>query len=151
MLTKLSTKDSKWRNFALSICKDKLLADDLVQDMYMYFSDKNKEVKDYYVCRTIYSLFIDHIRNKKKRKESSIEMFFNITDNTRIFEPNDKEQEALDAFSKLKKNQKELLLEHHVSGKSLRNIQKDFPLINYGYAYRQIKEGEQYIKNKTNG
>ena len=150
MLAELSKKDSKWRNFAFSICKDSLLADDLVQDMYIYFSNKDKDVNDYYVCRKIYGLFIDYTR--KQKGDISLDLFFNVVDNkNNTFEPNDKQQAALDAFRKLWVVQQELLLEHHVGDKSLRDIQKDFPLINYGYAYRQIKEGEQYIKNKTNG
>jgi len=149
MLIELSKKDSKWRGFALSICKDKLLADDLVQDMYIYFSDKDKQATDYYVCRKIYGLFIDYIR--KQKEDISIEYLFYLKDDNKVFEPNDEEQIVLDAFNELSFVPSELMLEHYVSEKSLRDIQKDFPLINYGYAYRKIKEAKEYIKLKTNG
>ncbi len=149
MLIELSKKDSKWRNFALSICKDKLLADDLVQDMYIYFSNKDKQVNDYYVCRKIYGLFIDYIR--KQKEDVRIECLFYLKDNSNTFEPNDDEEIILNAFNELPFVQSELMLEHYVSERSLRDIQKEFPLINYGFAYRQIKEGKEYIKSKTNG
>ena len=148
MLQKLSQKDSKWRNFARSICKDRELADDLVQEMYIYFSDKDKQVNDYYVQRKIYSLFIDTVR--KDKGDISLDLLFYIEDDNYTFELNDIEQEAMNAFNELEFVPHELMKEHYIEGKSLRTIQKEYPLINYGFAYRQIKEAKEYIMNKIN-
>ena len=35
ILKELSSNDKKWRKIAYGICKDKQLADDLVQDAYL--------------------------------------------------------------------------------------------------------------------
>ena len=63
MLEILSKKDKQWRQFALYICRDKQLADDIVNDMYLKLYEKTN-INDYYVFRTIKSIFIDY-----KRKE----------------------------------------------------------------------------------
>lgn len=64
MLTELSKKDKQWRKFAVYICKDKYLADDIVNDMYLKLHDK-KNINDWYVCMTIKSIFLDYIKQQK--------------------------------------------------------------------------------------
>lgn len=146
MLEKLCKQDKTWREIAFNICKDSLLADDLVQEMYIYFSNKDYEVNNYYVYKKLYGLFIDHIR--KQSKTVSVDSLFYLQDETRVFEPTDEEQELLEAYENLDKTQKELIAEHYINEKSLRQIQKEYPLINYGYAYRKIKEGKEIIKKR---
>ncbi len=47
ILESLSKKDKYWRQIAFNICKDKSLADDLVQEMYLrrYENDRGQQVK----------------------------------------------------------------------------------------------------------
>ena len=66
MINKIVLKDSYWRTLALSICNDKMLADDIVQEMYLKLFHIDKEVNDAYVYRTIYTLYIDYLRKSKK-------------------------------------------------------------------------------------
>ena len=92
ILTKLSKKDNKWRSIALSICKDKNLADDLVNDAYLKVKDY-KEVKDYMMVVVIRNLFYNHI---KKQKEISLSELHYLKAPDRIFEPDDYEKKILD-------------------------------------------------------
>jgi DNA-directed RNA polymerase specialized sigma24 family protein len=144
MLEELCKNDKLWRKIALEICRDTALADDLVQDMYIYFSDKKIKVNTFYVKRKIYGLFIDYIR--KQKDNISVENLFYLKDNDEPFEPTDEEYEILLRYNNLEYFEKELIAEHYINEKSLRDIQKDFPLINYGFAFRTIKEGKNKIK-----
>jgi RNA polymerase sigma factor (sigma-70 family) len=143
ILEELSKKDKEWRKAAYVICKDKMLADDLVQEMYFKLMNRTKW-NDYFVFITLRNLFLDHLR---KQKDIRIEELHYIEDRTEIFEPDDEEQKILDAFDKLDWVQKELLLER-ANGMSLRDIQKRYN-INYGYTYRETTKAKEVIlKNK---
>ena len=142
ILEELSKKDKEWRKAAYVICKDKMLADDLVQEMYFKLMNRTKW-NDYFVFITLRNLFLDHLR---KQKDIRLEELHYIEDRTEIFEPDDEEQKVLDAFDKLDWVQKELLLER-ANGMSLRDIQKRYN-INYGYTYRETTKAKDIIKNK---
>jgi hypothetical protein len=49
---------------ALYICKDKDFADDMVQDMYVYFSDKEGEFNDGYVYFALKDIFLMQVSKK---------------------------------------------------------------------------------------
>jgi len=49
MLEELCKRDKDWRRMAFHICKSKDIADDIVQDMYIKFSNYNKSLNEYYV------------------------------------------------------------------------------------------------------
>ena len=137
ILKKLSKEDARWRNVAFKMCKDEILCDDLVQEMYITIAEKKpKTVNSGYIYKILLNKFINHV---KEQKNISIEQFHYIECNARIFEPDDGEQMLIDKFSELSWRQQELILESY--DKSLRQIQEDFPMINYGYAYRQISDG----------
>lgn len=142
ILEELSKKDKEWRKAAYVICKDKMLADDLVQEMYFKLMNRTKW-NDYFVFITLRNLFLDHLR---KQKDIRLEELHYIEDRTEVFEPDDEEQKILDAFDKLDWVQKELLLER-ANGMSLRDIQKRYN-INYGYTYRETTKAKDIIKNK---
>ena len=142
ILDELSKKDKEWRKAAYVICKDKMLADDLVQEMYFKLMNRTKW-NDYFVFITLRNLFLDHLR---KQKDIRLEELHYIEDRTEVFEPDDEEQKILDAFDKLDWVQKELLLER-ANGMSLRDIQKRYN-INYGYTYRETTKAKDIIKNK---
>ncbi len=143
ILDELSKKDKEWRKAAYVICKDKMLADDLVQEMYFKLMNRTKW-NDYFVFITLRNLFLDHLR---KQKDVRLEELHYIEDRSEVFEPDDEEQKILDAFDKLDWVQKELLLER-ANGMSLRDIQKRYN-INYGYTYRETTKAKEVIlKNK---
>ena len=69
MLDELSKEDKRWRKIALYICKDKSLADDITNDMYIRLYDTGKKYSDInstYVYLTIKSLYLNHVRNNGK-------------------------------------------------------------------------------------
>ena len=71
MLEELSKKHDKWLSYALLICNDEDLAQDLVQEMYIKVHKKDK-VTNSYIYETIKNTFIDMVR-KKQHKNISIE------------------------------------------------------------------------------
>tara|TARA_R100001463_G_scaffold20745_2_gene50354 strand:+ start:2093 stop:2668 length:576 start_codon:yes stop_codon:yes gene_type:complete len=75
ILEELSKRNSEWLKIALSICKDKTLANDLVQEMYLriekYVKDPerittNDKISSLYIYVTIRNLYFKHQNNKKK-------------------------------------------------------------------------------------
>jgi DNA-directed RNA polymerase specialized sigma24 family protein len=92
MLKQLSLKDAYWRKIAYSICKDKMLADDIVSEMYIKLHDCKKTINDFYVIVTMKNIFLQEIKTKRT---TSIDLYPNITDEDRI-DFNDIEQEVLD-------------------------------------------------------
>lgn len=147
MLQELSEKNKIWLDFAKKLCNDYDLACDLVQEMYLYFNNKNKVVNNYYVFMKIKHLFFDYCKKQDRINNTSIENFHYLKDTDNSFEPNDKEQIVLDKYDRLNWLEKELIQEYYISEKSLRQIQKEYPHINYGYAYRVISNA----KAKLNG
>ncbi len=150
MLHLLSKRDKYWRGIAFNICKDKQLADDLVQTMYLKLSDYNiekfKKYKEHQQQKFIYnSIKFIYLDLKKKKEDARLEELYYVQDQTNTFEPDDLEQSYLEEFDKLNWVQQELLLES--LDRSLRDIQKMFN-INYGYTYRQVKEAKKTIRDK---
>lgn len=73
MLEILTKKNSEWMSMAMSICRDKNIAKDLVQDMYLrlnrYIDNpekimKNDEVNSFFVYITLRNLFYDYKKDK---------------------------------------------------------------------------------------
>jgi RNA polymerase sigma factor (sigma-70 family) len=131
MIEQLAKKDTLWRKIAFTICKDKMLADDLVQEMYLKCYDCKKEINDFYIVITIKNIFLDYLR--KSKLTTSIENYdFNFKDNKIEFD--DKEQEFI---SELKWYEKELL--EMSFDLSLRQIEKEVN-IHYKFTERILKK-----------
>lgn len=127
MLEKLAIKDKQWRQIAFKICKDKMLADDLVSEMYLKLANNKKEINDFYVIVTIKNLFLDHVKQKK---------LLPINDNFATdenFEPTDKEKHILDNIYWVAK---EYILMNETM--SIRKIAKELNT-DYSYIHRIIK------------
>lgn len=92
MLEQLAIKDKQWRQIAFKICKDKMLADDLVSEMYIKLANNTKNINDFYVIVTIKNLFLQYL---KSRKTVYIDNFHNLTTDSE-FEPDDKQKKVLD-------------------------------------------------------
>ena len=71
MLDELCKRDKEWRKMAFHICKNKDIADDIVQDMYMKFANYNKVLNDYYIFFALKSIFLDYLRKEKPKAELS--------------------------------------------------------------------------------
>ena len=146
MLKEISKKDSYWREKALLICNDKMLADDLVQDMYLYIykvktEHPDKTFTDWYIVKKIHNLFLDICR--KKNEPIPIESLFYLKDEAIKFEPTDYEQSLLDKAKELKWYKQELLEQSY--DKSLREISKEYQLVDYGFIHRNLENSRRQI------
>lgn len=140
MIEYISKKDNQWRSIALSICKDKMLADDIVQEMYIKVYDCQKEINDFYVIRIIRNLFLDHV---KAKKNVSINEFYHLEEKNNNFEPTDYELEIIKQCEKLPFLQNGLLKESY--DLSVRQISKKYKHIDYGLIHRELNKARQTI------
>lgn len=146
ILETLAKKDKYWRQVAFNISKDKTLADDLVQEMYLKIYrislKKELEINDYYVVRILLNTYLDYI--KQKKQNISIETIQDLESRCFNFEPTDKEKFILDNLTFLEKEI--LTLKQDVS---YHEIQRKFN-INYQFARRIVLEAQnKYGKKKT--
>jgi len=86
MLEELCKRDKDWRKMAFHICKSKELADDIVQDMYIKFSNYNKVLNEYYVFFALKSIFLDYLRKEKKIKKIPIIEQWNVNNGNPFFD-----------------------------------------------------------------
>ena len=140
-LTEISKKDKYWRVVALNICKDKSLADDLVQEMYLkVFEMKTKEINDFYIATIINNLFLDICR--KKNIEVDISEIYNLSSNDNEYEFNDEDLKIIDKANKLNWLKTKFLELNYDN--SIREIANKYN-INYGFIYRQLKIAREEI------
>ena len=106
MLEELCKRDKDWRRMAFHICKSKDIADDIVQDMYIKFSNYNKSLNEYYIFFALKSIFLDYLRKEKTKVD--------LNENLCNFDEYDFEQDkikelALEKVKQLPYFEKELL------------------------------------------
>jgi len=65
ILAELAKKDSQWRKMAFQICKDKDLADELVQEMYLKLYQNTNLIKEGYIYTVLRNLFYDYTKQQK--------------------------------------------------------------------------------------
>ena len=132
MLEILATKDSKWREIALKICKDKMLADDIVQEMYLKLADCQKQINDFYVIIVMKNIFLDHI--KKEKLNVSHNKFYNLESDEITFEIDDQQKKIIDDIYWVAKDY--LIMSYDMS---LREMAKALNT-NYAFIYRTMKK-----------
>ena len=135
MLELLAKKDNYWRQIAYKICKDKYLADDIVNDMYLKLAENEKAKNDFYVVIVIRNLFID---TTKERKYITIDENFTKEVNTN-YEIDDNELQLIDSLEWWERDLIELSHDY-----SLRELGKKLN-INYAFIHRTIKR----VRNGT--
>lgn len=145
MLEELAKKDAYWRKIAFNICKDRYLADDLVNEMYLKLHDCKKQINDFFVIIVIRNIFLDL---KRKKGTLHLDDYYNLEAEVNEFEVDDIDQIILDAYNELTFSERELIL--LASEMSLRDIEKEYN-INYGFVYRKVKFAKDKIKDKVNG
>jgi len=132
LLEILATKDSKWREIALKICKDKMLADDIVQEMYLKLADCQKQINDFYVIIVMKNIFLDHI--KKEKLNVSLNKFYNLEADEITFEIDDQQKKIIDEIYWVAKDY--LIMSYDMS---LREMAKALNT-NYAFIYRTMKK-----------
>jgi len=135
VLELLAKKDNYWRQIAYKICKDKYLADDIVNDMYLKLANNEKAKNDFYVVIVIRNLFID---TTKERKYITIDENFTKEVNTN-YELDDNELQLIDSLEWWERDLIELSHDY-----SLRELGKKLN-INYAFIHRTIKR----VRNGT--
>ena len=139
MLEVLAKKDAYWRKIAFNICKDKYLADDLVNDMYLKLATNEKAISDWYVVIVIRNLFID---STKKKKETSIDDLTTKEVNNN-YEIDDNELQLIQGLKWWERELLELSFDH-----SLRELGEKLN-INYAFIHRTIKRIRNAETKKT--
>ena len=128
MLSDLAKKDKRWREIAFAICRDKNLADDIVNEMYLrrYDNDRGQDLTDYYIVCTMNSIFLNYKKTNRlipveeKRKDENV---------NGGFQPTDQEKKYLDRARNLPFAKRELIELN--DDDSRREIQKKI-VIKYG-------------------
>ena len=142
MLEILAQKDALWRKIAFKICKDRMLADDLVSEMYLKLSNCTKEINDFYVIVTIKNIFLSEI---KAKKTVSIDNFYNFT-TPEQFDLDDNEKEIVENIYWVARDYIELN-----EMMSLREIGKLLNT-NYNFIHQTItKEKNKWQNKKVKG
>lgn len=142
-LNLVSKKDKYWREIAFNYSKDKMLADDLVQDMYLKMLNVKKPVNDWYIIYAIRNLWLDHCRKKSKSKTLLLDDISILKSNESDFEPTDEEYELLLRANNIKYHQREFLEENY--NNSIRKIGEKYK-VNYGFVYQELKKAREYIR-----
>jgi RNA polymerase sigma factor (sigma-70 family) len=146
MLEKLALKDTQWRNIAYSICKDRMLSDDLTQEMYLRLMHIEKEINDFYIILTIKNLYIDHLKQQSKTIPLD-KLDFSFETKINDFSLTDREREILNDFNNLKFYEREII--ELASEKSLRKIAKEYNL-HYAFVFRTKRDAINKITNGKN-
>lgn len=146
MLNELAKHHQEWLNIAYHICKDRYLADDLVQEMYLKIHKRNlqKEVNNWYIYVTIKHLFFDYLKQENQYteiNERTLEQAENVTDSA-YFSLLDRLDEELDDLHWYKKR---LIIEKQI--KSPRTIQEETS-INYQHIYRSCQKTEDTLRKR---
>jgi len=141
VLEELCKHDEFFRSVAINISKDKALADDLVQEMYLLIHECNN-IKNpkYYAIQIIKNLFLKECKRTKAISIEDINQDFK--DDVDYFSPDDSEQEIIDKAKRLSYPKKDLLIESY--DKSLRQIQSEFK-IGYMSTNRELKKARKEI------
>ncbi|NQW36873.1 MAG: sigma-70 family RNA polymerase sigma factor [Flavobacteriales bacterium] len=137
MLLELSKKDQQWREIAFKICHNKMLADDLVHDMYLKLRNCKKQIDDFYVIVVIRNLFLDHL--KQESKKVNIDLFYNLHSKNTKFELDDREEKILNDMYWLAKGYLEMS-----QSMSLRKMAEELNT-NYMFIYRTIKKAKDKL------
>ncbi len=140
-LEELSKKDSYWRSIALKICRNKFMADDIVQEMYLKLCNNDKDKNDFYVIIVMRNIFLDTI--KKDKMFLDVDNYdFKDTDIT--FEIDDNEKELIEG---LKWYEKELIEMSY--DKSFHEIQRELN-INYQFVRRILNKTKTKWQDQKN-
>jgi len=137
MLEDLAKKDKLWRQKALQICKDRDLADEIVQEMYLkFYHANNTNTDDFYVIKALLNLFIDY--KKKPTNAELIEL-----QATETFELDDKEEKILQNL-----NWHEIELIEMNYNNSVRKIARELNCC-HNFVRREIIKAKKRLTNGT--
>jgi DNA-directed RNA polymerase specialized sigma24 family protein len=140
-LLELSKKDTYWRSIALKICRNKFMADDIVQEMYIKLCNNDKDKNDFYVIIVMRNIFLDTIKKDKMFLDVDN---YDFKDNDITFEIDDNEKELIEG---LKWYEKELIEMSY--DKSFHEIQRELN-INYQFVRRILNKTKTKWQDQKN-
>ena len=140
MLHELCKKDVFWRSVAFNICRDRELADDLVQDMYIKLSDCTKEINDFYVIITIKNLFLHYLKNESLKRSIGD---YDFKDTLIAFELDDNEINFVNSLKWYERDVIEMTYD-----KSFHEIQRDLN-VNYQFVRRILIKAQKKWQEKN--
>jgi DNA-directed RNA polymerase specialized sigma24 family protein len=145
MLEELSKHDAEWKAMAIHICKDKYIADDLVNDMYLKLYDSGKtfqQINKWFVYVTMKNIYLNII--KRDKKSVSIDAFYSLSDFYTEDDRLDNRKMIVRALNEIGFFDREILM--HTQERSLRKnekylgISKNIIYYNSKNALKKIKE-----------
>lgn len=145
-LKEVALNDKEWRAYTFTICKDKDLTHDIVQNMYLKVNEIDKDIDKFYILAMLRNSLINHYKKQSKKKEVSLELTKEIQNNYTDYEPTDNEIQIFNNFKKQKWYRQILIEESYDT--SIRKIADKYN-INYGFVFREIKEArKEILKNE---
>ena len=115
-----------------------MLADDIVQEMYLKLANNKKQINDFYVIIVIRNLFIDHI--KKQSANVSINNFYNLTEEENTFEIDDQQKEIIDSIYWVARDY--FIMNYDMSLREMAKVLNT----NYAFIYRTMKKAKDKIR-----
>lgn len=109
MLEKLALDHDKWVRMAQSICGNRDKANDLTQDMYIKLHNSTQEINEWYVYRTIKTIFIDEIRANKNKTFVELENITVIDESSDHYQNNINYEIVKKEFDSLKWHEKTII------------------------------------------
>ena len=116
MLEKLALDHDKWLRMAMSICGNRDKANDLTQDMYVQLHDVTKEINEWYVYRTIKTLFLMELRENKNKTFVELENIAIIDETADHYQNNINYEIVKHEFDNLKWHEKTIIKHSYNDG-----------------------------------
>ena len=140
----VSKNDKEWRAYVYSICKDRDITHEVVQEMYIKVSTIEKEIDKFYILAILRNSYFNLSKKlqKKTLKEKPITYELEVNYTGSNFEPTDEQQDILNSF-KSQKWYRQILLEESYDT-SIRKIADKYN-INYGFVFREIDKARKEI------
>lgn len=116
MLERLSKKHGRWIKYALSICKHKQIAEDLVQDMYLKIHRRGvdeSKLTNSYIYTMLLNEFKTIVTKRGKTEFTNIDSCFNIKEDLDVFELDDEALLIIDKVNNLPDKDKRILLDSY--------------------------------------
>lgn len=138
MIKEIAAKHDKWVNIALTICKDRSTAEDLVSEMYLKLLENNlledkESINSSYIRKTLNSIYLNQLKVKEKVRDSEKGYYEQATSTGADFEYFDVTKKDAELPNCLTWVEKQVLILRQT--KSGRDIEKQYH-INYQKVHR---------------
>ena len=140
----VSKNDKEWRAYVYSICKNRDITHEVVQEMYIKVNSIEKKIDKFYILAILRNSLFNYLKKiqSKNSKEQYIEYDFEATYINDYFEATDEQKEILDRFNQQKWYRRILLEESYDT--SIRKIAEKYK-INYGFVFRELDKARKEI------